>query len=226
VVEVNIGENGWHVHVHALMFLEGTNHAQPLDVLHEWMFGRWSRKLVKLGFAAPLMAGQDAQLVESRERVGQYLAKAVDGGAVVSRVKLGQELTNTQSKAARDAFGTRTVWDLLDGWFGLGDADDETAWRESELASRGRRQIAWSRGLREYLGMTSEKTDEEIAAEELGTRDDDLVRITAEGWKRAVRTPDLLPRILAAAERTGFRGLRSLLEAEGVEFVAVGAVAA
>lgn len=218
VTEVTWGGNGWHVHLHVILLFESKS--VDIESLHAWMFARWQKKIVSLGYEAPLMAGQDAQLIGVNERVADYLTKSTDRGKVIRRAapKLAQELTNTQAKRARTVFSTRSTWELLDDWFGLGDAAAENRWHEFEASSKGRRQIGWSRGLRELLGMAIEKTDEEIAAEEIGTRQDDLVRITPAGWSQAVRTPDLLPAILTTTERAGFAGLRALLDEHCIEY--------
>ncbi len=107
---------------------------------------------------------------------------------------------------------------LLDEWFGDGEVESAELWKEFEQASKGRRQITWSHGLREMLGMTTEKTDEDIASEELGSSDDDLVHITKDGWRKVCATPDLIPEILNTAERSGLAGLRSLLNLYGIEY--------
>ena len=45
--------------------------------------------------------------------------------------------------------------------------DDLKLWRQWEKASRGRRQVAYSKGLREWAGLRKAKEDEEIASETL-----------------------------------------------------------
>jgi hypothetical protein len=111
------------------------------------------------------------------------------------------------------------VWDLLDDVFSSGDADALDRWHEWERASKGRRQITFSRGLRARLGMlVEEQTDEEIAAEEVGSSADDLVAITDEGWREVVRRPVLQPQLLAAARTGGLTAVRQVLEAEGIGY--------
>jgi len=107
---------------------------------------------------------------------------------------------------------------LIDEWFGDGDADAMTLWHEFEKASKGRRQITWSKGLRETLGLIVEKSDEEIAAEELGSKADDLLYITKDGWRDVVKNPPLIPQILEVTERSGLTGLRALLDEHCIEY--------
>jgi hypothetical protein len=219
VAEVTVGRNGWHVHVHSLVFLDAS--VPDVDGLQAVMFERWKNALVRKGLSAPTMAGQDAKLLDgpADEALSEYLTKAQDQGTVTRRRSIGLELTSTQSKGVRSGFSTRTPWALLDEWFGDGDADSADLWHEFELASKGRRQLTWSRGLRQLLGIGEvEKADEEIAAEEVGSEADDLVRITKDGWRMVLRSPELIPQILNTTDRTGLAGLRALLDEHCIEY--------
>lgn len=80
-------------------------------------------------------------------------------------------------------------------------------------------------GLRELLGFRAEKSDEEIAGEELGSKDDDLVLITAAGWRVVIALRLIVP-ILEAVESQGFTGVRALLDVSGVEYELIGERAA
>lgn len=186
VIEVTQGLNGWHVHVHALVFLRaGVGSSSDLQAS---MFRRWSAGAVAAGLRAPLSRAQDVQVLTGNERgrrkIAEYLSKAQYNGS------LGQELTNTQSKAARSTHSTRSTWEILDGARD-GLATEVGLWGVWETASRGKRQIAWSRGLRELLGVGKEAADEEIAAEELGSDDDTLAWITPDGWTRMLELEQL-----------------------------------
>lgn len=210
VVEVTHGRNGWHVHLHCLFFVAGSVTADVADDFGGWAAARWSRAVVRQGLAAPRAVGQHTRLVRgpADADLAAYLAKATD---------LGLEMTASQSKRARSAHSTRPAWDLLSDVVDLGDADALALWHQWERGSLNRRQMTWSKGLRrELLGQAQEQTDEEIAAEAAG--DTDLVLITADGWDVVVASPDLQPRILAAAE-TSPADLRRLLIRHGVAFL-------
>lgn len=218
VVEVTYGRNGWHVHVHSLIFFQPSTVEPDAAALHASMFGRWAAGLRSAGLSQPLMVGQDSRLIEGAADVGlaQYFTKAVHGGD-----RIAYEFTGSQTKAVRGALGTRPVWSLLDEVIDSGDADSLDLWHEYEKGSKGRRQMTWAQGLRRELGMLVEQTDEEIADEELGSDDDDLVTITSSGWKRVVELLLMVP-ILEAAETNGLRGVRELLDREGVDYRLIG----
>lgn len=217
VVEVTHGPNGWHVHVHALLFLLPGLVEPDVAELHASMFRRWSRALVREGLARPLMVGQDARLVEGAgdSSLSGYFTKAVYGTK-----SIGLEFTQTQSKSARSTHGTRSVWGLLDDVL-LGDADALDLWHEWERGSKGRRQLTWSKGMRDALQLGVEATDEDIAEEELGTSADDLVLVTSEGW-RLVCALGMNARLLGAAETGGLAAVRAVLDSIGAEWLPIG----
>ena len=85
----------------------------------------------------------------------------------------------------------------------------------------GSSPVDLSKGLRELLGLRFEKSDEDIAAEELGTNADDLVLITTAGW-RVVTAGRLRVQILESVYRQVFSGLRAMLDVMGVEYRLIG----
>jgi hypothetical protein len=213
-VEVTWGANGWHVHIHALVV--GTFDEPGLEALSLSMWGRWSKALVRAGLDAPELIGSDWQLVKggdwSATKLGEYLAKGAGAAP-----QIGRELTMSQGKSARGRHSTRTVWDVVDEFFETGDLALRKVWHEWERVSKGKRQLTWSRGLRELYGLEPELTDEEIALEELGTEADTLVVISKRGWREVVRR-QLECDVLEAAEVSGLDGLCRVLDMLGVEY--------
>lgn len=219
VVEVTVSwDNGWHVHIHALVMLDEGTQQDTLDALHTSMFGRWSRALQRKGLDAPLMVGQDARIVDgaSDERLAMYLTKAQDVP------KIGMELTHSQSKTARTEYGSMTPWELLT----LVDESEEEheslaardLWAEWEVVSRGKRQIGWSKGLRDLLGLGAEKDDDEVAAEVVGEDSDTVLYVTPQGWAQMRRTPVLIGTALDTLDAFGAAALRTLLLEHGIDF--------
>jgi hypothetical protein len=216
VVEVTLGANGWHVHVHVLLFLAGKQpSADAVQALHGRMFGRWSRALERQGLRAPLMIGQDAHLVAGAadKHLAEYFTKATD-----ARHRIGLEVTQTQSKAARGRHSTRTPWGLLDDVENLGLADSLALWHEWERASKGRKQMTWSVGCRKELGLLVEESDDEIAGKEHGSADDDLVLIEADGWRHLTCTPVDLADLLTVTQSEGLAGLRRFLDVRAIAY--------
>jgi hypothetical protein len=214
VVEVTWGRNGWHVHIHALLFLDAKATDHTVELLHGRMFTRWSAALERKGLATPLAIAQDARLIAgpADKALAEYFTKATDPGHAI-----GLELTQSQTKSTRQSLSTRPQWSILDEVLS-GDADSLDRWHEWEKGSKGRRQMTWAQGSREMLGLRGEKSDEEVAEEEVGTADDALVWITADGWDGLVARPSLIPKVLAAAESGGLSGVRVFLDSHGVEY--------
>lgn len=222
VVEVTFGLNGWHVHVHYLLFLESATASTDLDILKRGLYGRWASALKALGLPSPLLAGQDLRLLDGAadEQLSRYFTKSVHQAK-----RIGLEFTSTQTKTARGVHGTRSVWSFLDDVIDLGDADALGYWHEFQKASKGRRQLTWAKGLRELLGLRAEKSDEDVASEELGTKEDDLILITSAGWRVVIASRLMVP-ILETVERQGLSGVRALLDVSGVEYELIGERAA
>lgn len=216
VVEVTYGVNGWHVHVHALVFLEGRTSSDAAAALHGRMFGRWSRRLVALGFGAPLAVGQDAQVLRGAAdpALAAYLTKSTDAARAI-----GLEVTQTQTKNARGRHSTRPPWALLDDVEQQGEAASLDLWHEWERGSKNRKQMTWSQGLRQRLGLLAEQSDEDVAAEEHGSADDDLVLIDAAGWAMLTAgPPGDLADLLAVTEAGGLAALRPWLDRRQVSY--------
>lgn len=180
-VEVTHGDNGWHVHIHVLMFVRDSMTQQEATTFGLEMFGRWKRALVNKGFEAPsVRRGIDSQLVplDGTVPLGEYFSKAVYGQPKKQK-KIGFEVAAGMSKVARRE--NRTPFQILADIVAFGDADDLARWFVFEQSSKGRRQITWSHGFRDFLGLSAEKTDEEIAEEDLGG--DVVMTFTADEWQ-------------------------------------------
>lgn len=188
VVETTYGENGWHPHIHSLLFLdEALTETQTAD-LSARLFGRWERALAKEGFSVAEQHGIDLRPVLAGDGLADYFTKGTYAGGAAYEV--------TGSHAKRSGKG-RTPFQLLESVVTTGDADDLDRWHEWEQVSRGRRQLSWSEGMRDLLALGVEKTDEELAEEALGG--EDLAKISKEAY-RALAAAHLVVGMLEAIE--------------------------
>lgn len=202
-VEATHGEHGWHLHVHAVVVFDGPVSLELAAELGGRMFGRWQRALGRRGLSAVEDRGgldvREVRMVgDSIERVAEYLSK------------ITSEITSPSTKDGR--YGNRSPFAILRDALTTGLADDCELWLQWEQASHGRKQLTWSRDLREWAGLHVERSDEDIVAEDL--RGDDVLAIAPESWP-AVRlhVADLLDTVelggLPAAQRwLTSRGLR------------------
>lgn len=179
VVEVTHGKNGWHVHVHAAVLLPVGTGSDELDALGVDMFARWSSALVSSGFAAPLLrsGGMDARLIYGAEVLGDYFTKT----QYTPAESAAGELAGGGTKSGRG--GNRTPFEILADLYTHGDAEDLDLWHEWEAGSKGRRQLTWSRGLRERLLTEPELTDQELA--EVDEGGEDLLFFESATWREA-----------------------------------------
>lgn len=230
VAEVTRGNNGWHVHIHVVLVLEGAMTRNDLDPLAESIWGRWEKGISKEGFTALRRTddrgtgkskdlGLDLRVAESAtKKLAEYLEKATDPIAQVrSSVEkrgrdLAREATLGHNKAARSE-SSRTPFQILDDSDYCSNA--MKLWHDWIEGSWGRRQLTWSQGLRELAGLAAEAADEEVAAEELGSQEDTVVSIYIDSWCRIREFSALLLNIV---ETRGVSGLCSQLHEWGVAF--------
>ncbi len=217
VPEITWGaRNGWHAHLHAVLLVAGDVAPDLVAEFGCWLVEKWRRLLERQGVTGTLALGQDVHLVDGVQAaadLGQYLAKSTPYGAAES---MGRELFGAMTKTATGRHATEPAWRIAETFGETGDADLLDLWHEYERATKKRRGVAWSGGLRVLLGLGVEATDEEVADEVIG--DADLLFITAEGWETAWRSPAPTSRILAAVETGGVAGLRAYLDAAGIAY--------
>ncbi len=226
VWEVTDGQNGWHVHVHFVLVLAPGSTVEDLDEVASGMFRRWSAGLVAAGREAPTLVGQKWKLAKGEaasSQLADYLFKVAGQAQGQDRgAALGLELTHTHSGRARADLATKPVWSILERLVRTGEADAMQRWHEWEAGSKGRRQVGWSKGLRDRFAPTLvEVSDDELVEREMGSADDDVVALSRAGWDRLVSMPYLLPMMLDAVENGGLDELRQRLDFADIEYVVI-----
>ena len=159
VVEVTDGDNGWHVHIHALLcFGEQVSAEIVAASVGARMFSRWRAALERKGFDASEEHRWDLRRVQ----LG-------DGDLADYFTKIAHEVTGSHRKEGRRR-GGRTPMQLLADAVDTYEESALARWWEWEQASEGRRQLTWSTGrrdLRKLAGLGTEATDDDIASEDL-----------------------------------------------------------
>jgi len=142
-LEVTYGANGWHPHLHVLLFVKSG--VASLEVEVDRVITDW-RELVGASLGA----------VPSVERAVDLTWFGSDAAAAAGYVsKVAKEIAQADSKSGRDPFA------LLDDSSKVNAAK----WFEYVDAMKGRQSIAWSKGLRKQLGLGVELKDAELADE-------------------------------------------------------------
>lgn len=195
-VEATYGEHGWHVHVHALLFVPAATDPEPVG---QTVFAAWARRLVGLGLEAPLdgpgMRIKRLDLSQASAEVADYLAKgSYEEATDARRAALELAANGKQARA-----GNRTPFDILADFVADGQATDAELWGEWEKGSKGRRAITWSRGARARLVPTEELSDEELAQESDGGGE--VVALIEDGaWPAIIAQPRLANLVLNLVE--------------------------
>lgn len=182
-------ENGWHPHVHALLFVS-KEYAQDLKTNTEPIVAAWIRAVKRKGYDA-LVEGQDFRVMsegdfeDAAATMSSYVTKTGKGwgaamevtGWTLKRGSAGPDgekkkgITPVDMYNVLHAAGAAEAMKQVE--YKIRDLKDilpaevvKTFWlyREYEQASRGKKQMTWSLGLREAAGLR-DVSDEEAADE-------------------------------------------------------------
>jgi hypothetical protein len=172
--------HGWHPHFHILLFLDRP--IEHLPSVESALYVHWANACVRSGLERP--SERFGVRLDDGARAAQYIAKMGLEDAKGGGWGLESEMTKGHIKRAKDG---ESPLDLLRACL-ADDADRQAAWlfREYAAAYRGKRQLVWSRGLRDRLGLDAAPTDEELAA----SREGDsylLSKVTREQWRLVLR---------------------------------------
>lgn len=207
-VEITYGDsNGWHPHVHALLFTDEPLNEGNAELMKWQMTPRWQRYVTERGGGMP----SDDRAVDVRiatdaaAQLAAYLSKVQDDGSAKGKPvgHLGAEVARSDMKRGRKGgkeLRHRTPFELLD----TDPSDeieslwDEALWRQYHESTLGRRAITWSKGLKDRFDL-DEKTDEEIIDETESA--DRLMRVKADDYRTATRqAPLTAARVLELVE--------------------------
>ena len=195
-IEVTHGENGWHVHVHVILFLHHALGQVDVAVASAALLGRWRSGIAKHGFRASDQHGADLRMLTSDDaaaEISRYVTKTVYRPSRSAADTAALEATRGDLKQTKGT-GHRTPFGILADLVRSGDAEDLALWEEWERTSRGKRQMAWSKGLRELVQVldVDELSDEDIAAEVIGTSADNVVILPGPTWRLLYWAAELL----------------------------------
>lgn len=201
-VEVTHGDaNGWHPHVHELVFL-----SDPVSIpdLEEDLSRIWKAAALRAGLEAPSRA--HGLTVQDGTKAAKYASK------------WGLESELTQWHRKRGKVQSRTPFDLLRNFHALNDKRSGLLFQEYAEAFHGRHQLQFSRGLKKRYQIVDVSDDELVQQQDedafllgsLSLEDWRLVcKSEARGWLLEVAANGGWEGVLLAVE-----GLRQLLDGE------------
>jgi Replication protein len=200
VVEVTYGENGWHPHMHLLLIVNTT---WSPEVIRRLWYPIWLDGCRKAGLEDPSEA--HGVRVDDGARAAQYVTKwGMDSELTKGHLKKGRKSVNPWDLLRAHALGLEhhaIAPELRDVLQSLG-IDEQRAGALFLVffgAFKGSRQLYWSNGLRALLGLESEKSDEQLAQEEMDKAAALLATLTDEQRHDLIRTKNL-PTLLILAE--------------------------
>jgi hypothetical protein len=171
-LEVTHGKNGFHPHLHVLVFSAGSHSPQDFQSAFSPL---WQKVCIAAGLSSPS---------------DEHGCKVSDGSyAARYASKWGLESEMTKNHLKKGKSGSRSPWDFLRDVFEKRDSHEKSAalFRVYAAAFKGRRQLVWSVGLRDLLGLGVVATDEEIA-DQIQDEAVVLAQITPEEWSAILRT--------------------------------------
>jgi hypothetical protein len=167
-LEITVGENGWHPHIHLLLFIEPGADPLEVDRCTTALFSPW-RQLLRHSLGTSVT---EAHAIDFRW---------MDASAAKYVSKIGFEVTHADSKSGRDIFG------LLDEAM-QGEAPSFFKCVEFFDVMKGRHSLDWSPGLRGRLGLGEALTDEELAQADEGGELSEFVESAV--WNKALVATD------------------------------------
>lgn len=186
VFEVTYGDNGFHPHVHIGIFYYKK---VDLKIVENQMYDLWEKATKKFDLKIDRKHGIR---LESAENANDYLGKH-------GTWSLENELSKSHIKKGR--LQSLTPFDFLRRYLNTNDKKYLALFKEYAECFKGKRQIQWSRGLKQHFSL-DEKTDEEIAKEKIEEADL-LGLLNIDQWKYILKK-DLRADLLDLTELVGF----------------------
>ena len=152
VLEVTHGSNGFHPHFHILLFIEKP---VPAKVVEDLFAQYWIDQCVKAGLPVPVR--EIACNVQSGDKAQNYISK----WGMIDEMTRGHIKKGRAAEGADGGAAGRTPWQLLDDSRN-GDPVAGKLFIVYAAAFYNKRQLVWSRGLRDLLGLDKQMSDQEI----------------------------------------------------------------
>lgn len=180
-LENTYGENGWHPHIHELMFLEKPISGMELSGLQKWLADRWIESLRSLDFDASYAHGIDVRTADSD--IADYIAK---WGREPKEQTWGVEHEIAAAPAKRAHRDGLTPFQLLE-CYGGGDERAGKLFDEYAHALAKSHQLEWSRGLHALLTLPEPLADDQLPLFEETETTYTAVEIGTHAWSQVVK---------------------------------------
>ncbi len=200
-LEVVHGQNGWHPHTHELWFVKSDADAQ---FIKETTLKRWYNACLKVGLtteAKSMSFMLHAVDVKDNASNSDYLAKQDSS----KHWGVDREIAKGNAKSSKGKHPFSLLEDSING-----DGKAGEIYLAYVEAMKRKRQIYWSTGLKDKVGL-NEITDEEIAEETEKEFSILVGLLDADDWTTVVQNR-LRSKVLEVAESQGIDEVRAMLE--------------
>jgi hypothetical protein len=150
-IDLTVTRNGWHPHVHALLFLERDPTDAEVAQLHDVMFARWRSYVTRAGYRTPHAARFKLERPRCAVSAARYVSE------VSGSHRLAQEVVGTGVKSGRKGV---TLTDICFA-AARGEVRGVNLYREAEAALKHRKLLTFSLG---YVAELKKRAIEEIEA--------------------------------------------------------------
>lgn len=210
--------NGWHPHLHVLLFLAGEVGPAEAQTIADTLFGTYRAALVRRGFAVGREHGVRAEVATTRRDAETVLARYVS--------KIASEVTRQDRKRGKaDRWAPFELLRAAHDAEVLGDAGTAAEllalWAEYEQATHGRKQLTWSgrRGdvadIRTRAGVR-DRTDQDIADDDAGTPRDLVIPTGPDHGGNWAKLRPIRTELLDVGEVSGVAGACRWLDERGI----------
>lgn len=176
--------NGWHPHVHAVIFVESGHDLEATKLLVESMRGDWEVSVGKFGGSTRVKPVRD-RLTGKLVTPGWHVRAITEAGATANYLTkveggwgAGLELARLDLKTGKGLTPVQLLDAAVDG-----DPRAAVLYGAYERATMGKRRIVTSPGLMKRCGV-KELTDDEAALEALDAEPVALALIPSDQWAR------------------------------------------
>lgn len=202
-LEVTHGKNGWHPHLHVLMFTKSLTPYQQF-ALRLWLRDRWISILKRTtNKNASTRFAMDFRQAEGLRNAGDYVCKwGVDSEITKANVKFSKK-------------GGRSPWQILSDAHD-GDHASRMQFREYAYSFKGARQLTSSHGLKSFYNVRAEISDYDLAKSGVPHFGDVVIGTIRRGLWIKLSTKKLIPDLLSSAEADGWDGVLSFLQVQNL----------
>jgi hypothetical protein len=174
--EVKYSEkNGFHPHYHILCFTERKFMQEDVDLIQDQLYEFWAEKCVKQGLGEPSKKhGLHIKIGSNEDVLADY----------VTKWGMAQEMTQDHQKIGKKNLSSLTMWEVLE----LSQMDASTKDKYSYIFKtyangfKGRRQLFWSKELKELLKIEVKEDDEIANQEEEKTESFEALFLGSQDW--------------------------------------------